>query len=360
MTRYEADVTSIDGEMVVGPKLSVEVIDGGEPPPPDTNGELKDLIEAAAAKAVPEAVRNMLRNLPDLPADAVVDARDRFLALSNDQLASPRFRNIPGTADQPGQGPSVITARTGEADITAKPFNAKSGADATKAIEDAVDHVAEGGVVYLPPGDYKCAARLPATKSFIMRGASPWATNLRGLPGRDIINVDRGNQVVQRRTGRRNRHMYENLGFWLNVDKDRRGSFNRKSGSGWRVANACIAYEEGQRGDGKHDAWCNSYGLVKHCLFSQQQKSHAGGTAIYFGSVHYGWTFEDIEIGEHGSNIAGTAGGIIDGVPSWGAANTEMSSDSNYYHRIRHWNPALSLSLLNQANSSIGNVEIYH
>lgn len=225
----------------------------------------------------------------------------------------------------------------------------------------ALEHVTEGGVVYVPPGMYLGRFGFPASKSFILRGSSPWATNLRGLPGEDIINVDRGSAIVQRRTGRRNRHMYENLGFWLDgTESDHRGRYNRKTASGWRAAHACIAYEEGARGEGKHDAWCNSYGIVNHCLFSQLQKGHTGGTAIYFGSTHYGWTFEDIEIGEHGGNIAGTAGGIIDGLPSWGAQHTELSSDSNYYHRIRHWNPSLSLSLLNQANSSIGDVEVYH
>jgi len=401
----DGDVTAIDGLPTSGQKICVEIFEGdedemlldnfedddevtqpsvdsfhdddedpGDPVPDDDEAApdpdpslpnvdgLQTMIEAAVAKTLRDAE----------PYEGKVDVRDVFPVVSNNKLRSARLRDVPGIGAQapvPQQsapvtsGPAVILGRTGEIDVSAKPFNARGDnkTDCSKALLDAIGHVTNGGVINIPAGQFRCRLRAPATKSFILRGSSPWASNLVGFPGEDIINVDRGNNNVQRRTGRRNRHMYEKLGFWLTgCNKDHRGKYNRKSASGWRAAHACIAYEEGEKGRGKHDAWCNSYGMVQHCLFSQAQKGNTGGTAIYFGSVHYGWTFEDIEIGEHGGSIAGTAGGIIDGVPSWGIQNTEHSSDSNYYHRIRHWNPSLSLSILNQGNSSIGNVEIYH
>lgn len=74
------------------------------------------------------------------------------------------------------------------ADVTTPPYNAASdgSADATAAIQSAIDDCPSGQVVLVPAGSYRLEGRLNIRKGITLRGAGPQATSLQLYVGSDI------------------------------------------------------------------------------------------------------------------------------------------------------------------------------
>ncbi len=63
-------------------------------------------------------------------------------------------------------------------DLTAEPYNAKSGSDITALLQKALDDMkAEGGTLYLPAGSYIVSDHINVWAGIELRGADSWAQN---------------------------------------------------------------------------------------------------------------------------------------------------------------------------------------
>src|SRR5437762_12419643 len=93
------------------------------------------------------------------------------LAVSYGEII-PANRRITWQAGVPGGVPSRTNIF---ADVTQSPYNAdKTGAaDASGAIQNAINACTVGKVVYIPAGTYRLNSQLTINKGIVVRGAGP-------------------------------------------------------------------------------------------------------------------------------------------------------------------------------------------
>lgn len=213
--------------------------------------------------------------------------------------------------------------------VNVKAFGAKgNGVDDTRGIQRAIDSAPSGSVVYLPPGSYGVSmVRVPHNKALTIRGASPWATVIRGLEtGLDLFRVtDPKGATVQNRMN--TVHWYDNLGFKINTGNDGDDltpGLNRCTTAGMPVGPCAIAYVTdyvpSSATPHANETWLHSFGLVTNCLGGITRKHGAHGCGlIHHGGNHYGWTYQNIW-------CEGVHYGITDSFP-WARRVTSRGGD---------------------------------
>ena len=378
MTRIEADVTHIDGQEVFDKRLtlSIEPNDVVQPPtpepdpdppaepgtPPSGNDELETLIGAAVARKLPDAVQGMLAGLPDMPPDRLIDPRDRFLALSNNQLTSPRFRNIPGvpslpggTPDAPAQAPVINTAMGTRGTVYLPDEGAKEGdTNACRAaMASALGKVRDGGRVFVPWGQWPMHdVKVPSHRDIVIEGETELGATLVGLPGRDILYLDEPGAQLRLQ----NRHIFRNLRFRMRGDGNK-GAFNRRTELGFQPGAAAIAIRMDPReGDRRKESWAASYFKLEH-IAATADKNAIGATLFYSDRPTYGFRANHISIGDHGNEVSGLHGGIILGRPP--VKLTEATSDKFRVETMIHWGGVCSIAAYGVANGAVIDHEVY-
>ncbi|MGI9501564.1 MAG: hypothetical protein ACR2RE_00730 [Geminicoccaceae bacterium] len=351
MTDYKADITEIDGKLVVGPKLALQITDEDVVEPPPDNDELEALIKAAVEETLLEA--------PEYPAeykkDGFVDDRDFSFGISHDELWKYRLNEGPWN-----KAPAIINGETDETLITAFGARGESYQQDTAALEEAAKRTANGGVIKVPIGHFKIdQAELPSHKNWTLRGTSMRGSELVSAPGHDIIRVTGWN--AQRRL--QNQHCFEQISFYLNsssASHDHSKDFNRRTWSGEPVAHAAIAYiqekHSGESAERKHN-WVNSFQVLDR-VFVHGDKNGNGPAAFYADNCAYGLKVLSLFIGDHSSTQAGVPMGCILGRPPFGHAQ-EYTPDELHIGVMTHWNARCSVSAANVANGYIGHLVCY-